>query len=136
MAIKDSVNFSNLQSFDDDPSWIIRRYPFTDGAGGLIANMKPGYLVKMGAATPQDVVGALAADDAALAGIIVDLPDNTDVPAGAATKTVAVAFEGSFDKNSIKYADGSSPLSAAAITRLRSVNIYVDPATPAGAFAP
>jgi len=136
MAIKDSVNFSNLMSFDDAPEWIVRRYPFTDGAGGNLANMKPGYLVKMGATAGGDVVGALAADDAALAGIIVDLPDNTDVPAGAATKTVAVAFEGSFDKNQIKYADGSSPLSAAAITRLRAINIYVDPATPAGNFAP
>ena len=32
MAIKDTVYFSNLQSFDDDPAWPIRRYPYTDAA--------------------------------------------------------------------------------------------------------
>jgi hypothetical protein len=125
MAIKDSVAFTNLLSFDDDPDWVVRRYPFTDGAGGNLVNMKPGYLVKFGAAA-ADVLGALGADDAALAGIIVDLPDATDVPSGANTKTVAVALSGSFNKNQVKYADGSTPISAAGL----------DPATPAGNFAP
>ena len=135
MPIKDSSTFTNLQSFDDDPDWVVRRYPFTDGAGGNLVNMKCGYLVKMGAAA-ADVLGALGADDAALAGVIVDLPDNTDVPAGAATKTVAVAFEGSFDKNQVKYADGSSPITAAGLATLRGKGIFLDPATPSGNFAP
>lgn len=135
MAIKDSVNFTNLMSFDDDPDWVVRRYPFTDAGALTVVAMKPGYLVKFDA-TKANVLGAVTADDAALEGVIVDIPDTTDVPIGAATKTVAVAFTGSFDKNNIKYADGSTPISAAGIERLRDLGIFVDPSTPAGPFAP
>src|SRR5262252_6034513 len=103
MAIKDSVSPSNLLSFDAVDQ-VVRRYPYTDGAGGTLANAKIGHLVKFGAAG-ADVLGAVGADDAALAGVIVDLPDNTDVPSGAATKTVAVALSGAFDKNTVKYSD-------------------------------
>ena len=133
--IKDSVIFTNLLSWDDDPDGVVRRYPFADAGALTVAAMKPGYLVKFDAAA-ANVLGAVGADDAALAGIIVDLPDNTDTPSGANTKTVAVAFEGSFDKNQIKYADGTSPLSAAALARLRGISIFLDPATPSGPFAP
>jgi hypothetical protein len=94
-----------------------------------------GALVKFDA-TRANVQGAVGADDAVLEGIIVDLPDNTDVPIGAAVKTVAVALAGSFDKNQIKYADGTTPITAAGLARLRDMNIFLDPATPAGAFAP
>jgi len=133
--IKDTVNFSNLMSFDDEPGWVVRRYPFTDAGALTIAAMQIGYLVKMNA-TQDGVLGAVGADDAVLAGVIVDLPNADDVPSGANKKTVAVAFEGSFDKNTVKYADGTTPISTAGIAQLRSRNIYVDPATPAGAFAP
>jgi len=137
MAIKDTVNFTNLLSHDDEPDWKVARYPFTDGGGGNIGQMLPGHLVKFNATADAVLaaVGAAGADDAALAGVIVDIPDNTDVPAPTKSKTVAVALEGSFDKNSVKYQDGTA-LTTAAVTRLRSINIYLDPATPAGAFAP
>lgn len=135
MAIKDSVVFTNLLSHDDEPDWKVVRYPFTDAGAITVAAMKPGYLIKFDAPR-ANVLGAVGADDAVLEGIIVDLPDNTDVPAGAATKTVAVALMGSFDKNSIKYADGTQPLTAAAVARLRDMGIFLDPATPSGPFAP
>jgi len=122
---------ANLQSHDDDPSWKQVRLPFTDAAGALIANMQPGYLVKMNA-TNDGVLGALAADDAALAGVIIDLPGAEETT----VKTVAVALSGSFDKRTVKYADGSSPLSAAAIVRLRDMSIFVDDTVPSGPFAP
>jgi hypothetical protein len=134
MAIKDSVNFTNLLSFDSE-DWYVRRYPFTDAGALTIAAMQPGYLVKFNA-TRDGVLGAAAADDAILEGIIVDLPDSTDVPSGVNKKTVAVALEGSFDKNSIKYADGTTPISAAGLTALRKLGFFLDPATPAGPFGP
>jgi hypothetical protein len=134
MAIKDSVNFSNLQSFDDN-DWVVRRYPFTDAGALTIAAAKVGHLIKFNA-TRDEVLGAVAADDAALEGVIVDLPDNTDVPSGAAHKTVAVALAGSFDKNTVKYADNAQPISAAGLAALRDKGIFLDPAVPAGSFAP
>jgi len=136
MAIKDSVNFANLQSFDDN-DWVVRRYPFTDGGGGNIGQMKVGHLVKFNAGRTEVLaaVGAAGADDAAVEGIIVDIPDATDVPSGAAHKTVAVAMAGSFDKNTVAYQDGTA-LSAAAVANLRDKGIFLDPAVPAGAFAP
>jgi hypothetical protein len=134
MAIKDSVNFTNLLSFDSE-DWYVRRYPFTDAGALTVAAMQPGYLVKFNA-TRDAVLGAVGADDAALEGIIVDLPDNTDVPAAGKTKTVAIALEGSFDKNSVKYADGSQPVSNAGLLALRKLGFFLDPATPSGPFAP
>jgi hypothetical protein len=133
MALKDSVNFPNLASFDDDPDWLTRRYPVT-GAIAITA-LFIGALVKFDA-TRANVQGAVAADDAVLEGVICDLPDNTDVPIGAAVKTVAVALNGSFDKNTVKYADGTTPISAAGIARLRAMGIFIDAATPAGPFGP
>jgi len=137
MAIKDSVTFANLQSHDDDPEWVQRRYPFTDGSGGNIGQMKVGHLVKFNATRTEVLaaVGAAGADDAVLEGVIIDLPDNTDVPSGAAHKTVGVALSGSFDQNTVAYQDGTA-LTAAAKARLRDMGIFIDPATPAGAFAP
>jgi hypothetical protein len=123
---------ANLQSHDDDPSWKVKRLPFADGAGGNLANMQAGFLVKLNA-TQDGVVGALAADDAALDGVIVDVGDPVGNPPDT---TVAVAFMGSFDKRTVKYANGASPLSAAAIVRLRDVGIFVDDTVPGGAFAP
>lgn len=122
---------ANLQSHDDDPNWKVVRLPFTDGAGGNIANMQPGYLVKLNA-TNDGVLGALAADDAALGGVIVDLPGAEETT----VKTVAIALSGSFDKRTVKYADGSSPISAAGVVRLRDMNIFLDDTVPTGAFAP
>ena len=135
MAIKDTVYFPNLQSFDDNPAWPVRRYPYTDAGALTIAALKVGMLVKFDA-TATAVLGAVAADDAVLAGVVVDLPDNTDVPAPTKAKTVAVAFQGSFNKNAIDYADGVQPITVAGLTRLRSLGIFLDAATPAGAFAP
>ena len=134
MAIKDSVAFSNLPSFDSE-DWVIRRYPYTDAGAITLAVAKVGHLVKMNA-TRDGVLGAVGADDAALEGVIVDLPDNTDTPIGAAKKTVGVAFQGTFDKNTVIYSDNTTPISAAGLVRLRDMGIFLDPATPAGAFAP
>jgi hypothetical protein len=133
--ILDKVYFTNLLSHDDEPDWKVKRFPYTDSGALTIAALKVGMLIKFDA-TAAAVLGAVAADDAVLAGIVVDLPDNTDVPSGTNSKTVAVALMGSFDKNQIDYADGTMPISVAGITRLRSLGIFLDPATPAGAFAP
>jgi hypothetical protein len=133
-AIKDSVNFTNIQSWDSE-DWFVRRYPYTDAGAITVAAAKVGHLVKFNA-TRTEVLGAVGADDAALEGVIVDLPDNTDVPSGAAHKTVAVALRGSFDKNNVLYSDNTSPISAAGLARLNLVGIIVDPATPPGPFAP
>jgi hypothetical protein len=128
----------NLMSHDDDPDWKIQRFPFTPVGPETLAVMLPGYLVKFDA-TAEAVLPALAADDAALGGIIVDLPDPQDDP----TKpTVAVAMSGSFNQRQIHYANAHSqggsptPLSAVAIQRLRDLQIFLDPSVPTGAFAP
>lgn len=136
--IKSSIYPINLMSHDDDPDWKIQRFPFTDAGAEVLAVMLPGYLVKFDA-TAQAVLPALAADDANLGGIIVDLPID---PANPADRTVAVALSGSFNQRQIHYANahaegGSpSPLSPAAIQRLRDLQIFLDPSVPTGAFAP
>jgi hypothetical protein len=122
-----------LLSHDDDPDWKVIRMPFAPGTGPALSTMKPGYLIKFDAAR-ANVNPALPADDAVLEGIIIDV-GGTDV-ANPADTTVAVALNGSFDKNTIKYADGTSPISAAGLARLRDMNIFLDPAIPIGAFAP
>jgi hypothetical protein len=135
MPIKDSVTYTNLLSWDDDPGWVVQRYPFTDAGALTVAVAKVGHLIKMDA-TRSAVLGAVGTDDAVLEGVIADLPDNTDTPAGAAAKTVAVAFSGSFDKNTVKYSDNTQPISATGVARLRALGIFLDPETPSGPFAP
>lgn len=120
-----------LLSHDDDPNWKVVRFPYSGGPA--LNTVKPGYLVKFDA-TASTVLGAVGADDAVLAGIIVD-NGNFDV-ANPSDTTVAVALTGSFDKNSVKYADGTQPISAAGVARLRAIQIYLDAAIPGGAFAP
>lgn len=135
--IKGALYPVNLLSHDDDPDGKVVRYPFTDAAPQVIAKMLPGYLVKFDA-TMTHVLPALAADDAVLGGIIIDLPD----PYNTGDVTVAVALSGSFNQRQIHYADawsqgGSpSPLSPAALQRLRALQIYLDPSVPTGPFAP
>jgi hypothetical protein len=126
----------NLLSHDEDPDWKLQRWPFADVGAETIDKMQAGYLVKFNAAH-DGVEPALAADDALLDGIIVDKPEPNTTD-----NTVAVALSGSFNKNQIHYAnahaEGSSPtpLSAAAISRLRTLNIFLDDAVPAQPFAP
>jgi hypothetical protein len=138
MAIKSQLFAVNLLSHDDDPDWKVQRFPFTDAAPEVLAKMQAGYLVKFNA-TADGVLPALAADDAAIGGIIVDLAAD---PANPADVTVAVALEGSFNKRQIHYANawsqGASPtaLSAAAIQRLRDLAIFLDPSVPSGPFSP
>lgn len=135
--IKSQLYPINILSHDDDPHWKVQRFPFTDAAPEVIAKMQPGYLVKFNA-TADGVLPALAADDAALGGIIVDLPDPTTPP----DNTVAVALSGSFNRRQIHYANAWSqgasptPLSAAAIQKLRDLQIFLDPSVPTGAFSP
>jgi hypothetical protein len=119
-----------LLSHDDDPNWKIVRMPVVGGPA--LATLKPGYVVKFGA-TRADVAGAVAADDATIEGVIIDVPNDVT---NTADTTVAVALQGSFDKNTVKYADGASPLSAAAVVRLRDMGIFLDAAIVGGAFAP
>src|SRR5262245_33941201 len=132
MSIKGAFYPINLLAHEGDPDWVVARYPFTDAAPEVIAKMQPGYLVKFNA-TLDGVLPALAADDAALGGIIVDLPDPQET--GSPT-SVAVALSGSFDKRNVHYANAWSqgasptPLSAAAITRLRDVNILLFDTVP------
>lgn len=118
-----------LLSHDDDPHWKLYRLPYSGGPA--LSTIKPGYLVKV-AATRDSVAGAVAADDAALEGVVVDLPD----PNNPSDTTVAVAFSGSFDKNTVKYADGATPISNAGVARLRDMNIFLDACVPGGGFAP
>jgi len=120
-----------LLSHDDDPNWKVVRMPYSGGPA--LSTIKPGYVVKFDA-TRANVAGAVAADDAVLEGVIIDV-GGTDV-ANAADTTVAVALSGSFDKNTVKYADGATPLSAAAVKRLHEVGIFIDAAIVGGAFAP
>jgi hypothetical protein len=135
--IKGALYPVNLLSHDDDPNWKVVRYPFVDAAPEVIAKMLPGFLVKFDAAQTH-VLPALAADDAALGGVIIDLPD----PYNVGDVTVAVALSGSFNQRQIHYANAWSqggsptPLSPAAIARLRSLQIYLDPSVPTGPFAP
>jgi len=119
-----------LLSHDDDPDWKVVRYPYSGGPA--LNTLKPGYLIKFDA-TRANVSGAVAADDAALEGVILDLPND---PANPSDTTVGVALSGSFDKNTIKYADGTTPISVAGVTRLRDMNIFLDNAVPGGAFVP
>lgn len=138
MAIKSALYPVNLLSHDDDPNWKVVRFPFTDAAPNVIGKMLPGYLVKFNA-TADGVLPALAADDALLGGVIIDLPDLATNPLDT---TVAVALSGSFNKRQVHYADAWSqgasptPLSAAAIQKLRDLQIFLDPSVPSGAFAP
>jgi hypothetical protein len=138
MTIKSALFPINLLSHDDDPDWKVQRFPFTDAAPEVLAKMLPGFLVKFDA-TAQAVLPALIADDAVLGGVIVDLGLD---PANPNDRTVAVALNGSFNQRQIHYANawsqGSSPtpLSPAAIARLRSLDIFLDPSVPTGAFSP
>jgi hypothetical protein len=118
-----------LLSHDDDPNWKVKRYPYSGGPA--LATIKPGYLVKFDA-TLATVIGALPADDALLAAVVIDLPD----PNNPSDTSVAIALMGSFDKNTVKYADGTSPISVAGTIQLRDVGIFLDAAVPGGAFAP
>jgi hypothetical protein len=138
MAIKGALYPINLLSHDDDPDWKVQRFPFTDAAPEVLAKMLPGFLIKFDA-TGLAVLPALAADDAVLGGVIIDLAAD---PANPTDRTVAVALNGSFNQRQIHYANawsqGSSPtpLSAAAIARLRSLDIFLDPSVPTGPFSP
>jgi hypothetical protein len=134
MPILGSFAPIELLSHDPHPGWKVIRYPWTDVSPQVIGVMKPGFLVKF-SSDKTHVLPALAADDANLIGIIVDLPDPQDDPT---MPTVAVALMGSFNANRIHYADAWSnlnalppttptALSAAAITQLRANNIYLDP---------
>ena len=119
-----------LLSHDDDPSWRLYRLPYSGGPA--LNTLKPGYLVKYDAARAT-VLGAVAADDLLLEGVILDLPND---PANPADTTVAIAVNGSFDKNAVKYADGTSPISAAGLKQLNGQGIFLDAAVPGGVFAP
>jgi hypothetical protein len=136
-SIKDSLTYFNLLGAHPDPDWVVYRYPFTDADDEVIAKMQPGYLVKFDSDRTH-VLPAVSggSDDAALDGIIVDLPKENDV-----NKTVAVAQQGTFNENAIHYASAweESPvvaLTAAAKARLAVLGIFLEPAIKAGPFAP
>jgi len=133
MPIVSSANnfsSSNLMCHAGHPDWVIERWPFTDAGSETIGVMKPGYLVKFDT-NRTAVVPALAADDATLEGIIIDLPDAED-----SSDTVAIAVQGSFNQYQIRYADAHAdtgdptPLSKAALSRLRDMGIFLEPVTP------
>jgi hypothetical protein len=140
MSIKGAFYPINILGLGDGTDWKVFRYPFVETATETLAKMQPGYLLKFNAAG-NAVAPALAADDAILSGILVDKPDPGDDPANP---TVAIAVQGTFNRNQVHYADahavvppaGPPPLSAAAVDRLRTLNIFLDPAVPARAFAP
>jgi hypothetical protein len=127
-----TLNYVSLLSHDDDPNWKDVRMPFAAAGGAALSTMKPGYLVKFDTAR-ANVNPAVSVDDAVLEGVIIDIPNDIANPNDS---TVAVCLAGSFDKNTIKYADGTSPISAAGVTRLREMNIFLDDVISSGAFAP
>jgi hypothetical protein len=137
MALKGAYWPINILGEGSGADWKVHRYPFIGVGAETIDKMQPGYLVKSNAAA-TGVEPALAADDAKFIGVIVDKPDPGDDP----TKpTVAVAMQGTFNRNQIHYASAHAEnppviLSAAAQDRLRTLNIFLDPAVPAGPFAP
>jgi hypothetical protein len=137
--IKGSTNpFTNVLGLGIHTTWKVFRYPFTGVATETVDKMQEGYLVKFNTAGDK-VEPALAADDASLDGIIVGLP-GPEEPAGQ--ETVAVAVQGEFNFNQVHYADAHkvvppaapAALTAAALERLRTLNIFLDPAIPAGAL--
>lgn len=140
MPIKGAFYPINILGLGDGTDWKVFRYPFTPVGTDTLDKMQAGYLLKFNAAG-NAVEPALAADDASLDGILVDLPEPGDDPAAP---TVAIAVQGTFNRNQVHYADahavvppqGPPPLSAAAVERLRTLNIFLDPAVPARAFAP
>jgi hypothetical protein len=137
MPVKGQFYPVNLLGAEVDPNWVVKRFPFTDVAPEVIGKMQAGYLVKFNA-TLDAVLPALAADDAVLGGVIVDLPDPTD---DVTNPTVGVLIQGTMG-DVVHYANawtqGASPtpLSAAAVTRLRDINILIDKNVKAGAFSP
>jgi hypothetical protein len=134
MAIKGSLTPQNLLGAGIAKDWRVERYGFTDASGKTLADMNPGSLVKFDS-TRANVLGAVAADDAVLCGIIVDLPqdDETGTP-----KSVGVAVQGTFDFNKVKYtgADLATALSAAAKDRLATLGIFLDKAITPSGFTP
>jgi hypothetical protein len=137
MPIKSAFYPINLLGAEEHPNWVVKRFPFTDVAPEVIGKMQAGYLVKFNA-TLDAVLPALAADDAALGGVIVDLPDPTDL---STAPTVGVLISGTVG-DVVHYANawtqGASPtpLSAAAVQRLRDINILIDKNIKSGAFSP
>ena len=136
MPIKGAFYPTNILGEGSGQDWKIFRYPFADAGTNTLDKMKAGFLVKFNAAG-NGVEPALAADDAVLGGVLVDLPDP-----GEASTTVAVAVAGTFNRNQIHYADAWEdpetlvPISAAGADRLRNLNIFLDPAVPAGPLLP
>jgi hypothetical protein len=140
MSVKGAFYPINILGEGTGPDWKVYRYPFIDVGTETLAVMQAGYTLKFNAAR-NAVEPALAADDALIDGVLVDKPDPGDDPANP---TVAVLVQGTVNKNQIHYADahktpagsGPPPLSAAALARLSVLNIFLDPAVPAGPFAP
>jgi hypothetical protein len=119
------------------PNWKVYRYPFVETVTETLALMQAGYLVKFNAAGTA-VVPALKADAAVICGVLIDKPDPGDNPANP---TVGVAMQGTFNKNQVHYASAHAEnppvaLDEATLDRLRTLNIFLDPAVPAGPFAP
>jgi hypothetical protein len=127
----------NILGEGSGTDWKVYRWPFVETATETLAKMQAGFLVKFNAAGTA-VVPALIADAAVVCGVLVDLPDPGDDP----TKpTVAVAMQGTFNRNQVHYASAHAEnppvvLNEATLDRLRTLNIFLDPAVPAGAFAP
>jgi hypothetical protein len=134
MSVKGSFTPQNILGDGIGVDWRVKRFGFTDASGKTLADMFPGALVKFDA-TRANVLGAVAADDAVLCGIIVDLPSSEET---GTPKTVGVALQGTFDKNQVKYtgSDLATAVSAAAKDRLSTLGIYLDTAIAPSGFTP
>lgn len=141
MSIKGvSPGFTNILGEGTGPDWKNNRYPIIANGANTYDKMKEGYLVKFNA-TRDKVTPALAADDALICGIIVGLP-GPEEPSN--NKTVAIAQQGTFNFNQVHYGDAwtavpptpPTALSVAARERLAQLNIFLDPAIPAGPLMP
>lgn len=134
MSVKGSFTPQNILGDGIGADWRVERHGFTDATGKTLADMFPGALVKFDAER-EHVLGAVAADDAVLAGIIVDLPNTEET---GTPKSVGVALTGTFNANQIKYtgADVGTALSAAAKDRLAALGIFLSPAITASGFTP
>ena len=88
MGVRSTLSYANLLGSTEDPDWKIYRYPVTPNGAITIANLLPGYLLKFDA-NRLNVIPALAADDALLDGICIDLPDPSSEGWTAASATFA-----------------------------------------------
>jgi|SRR6516165_3891284 hypothetical protein len=88
MGVRSTLGYANLLGSTEDPDWKIYRYPFTPGGGVTLATLFAGAVVYFDA-TRANLLPGLAANDAQLDGIVIDLPDQSSEGFTVANATFA-----------------------------------------------